>query len=459
LLNLDRVVPQIEAMAREQAHQLGTLPARLEAGLAQLRMAAAEPERFARLPRERNEPRLALPTHEPLDHRPVAPAAPARYAAMAVDGSQIEPDFHEIAPCYLINVGHALLRYGPGAAGTRLASEPALFYPSAGSETGAEQAVGSPASGYPPSAVGKDGPAPTDGRPPTADGPMLASASWPLTPEDDVRFGSWGDLDAQRMLAEAGALARLLREQAAREEPALAFLDGPLIAWRLDWITPQAAKQVAARNFLRSFAEARATGIPLAGYISRTRSTDLVNLLKFSACETAVATGSFCAACTAGFRDLSPSPSPRRGGAGGEVPCYAGFDGLLDRQLLERLLAEPGMRSPVFASNSSVLANLYGEHRSVGFFFMNTGGEIGRVELPQWVWEQPERLALVHALVWDQIALGRGYPIALAEAHEQAVVATTERSLFFDLVRRVYHRHDIAAELSAKALRKRGPIA
>ena len=150
-------------------------------------------------------------------------------------------------------------------------------------------------------------------------------------------------------------------------------------------------------------------------------------------------------------------PSPRRGGAGGEVPCYAGFDGLLDRQLLERLLAEPGMRSPVFASNSSVLANLYGEHRSVGFFFMNTGGEIGRVELPQWVWEQPERLALVHALVWDQISLGRGYPIALAEAHEQAVVATTERSLFFDLVRRVYHRHDIAAELSAKALRKRLP--
>jgi NurA domain-containing protein len=117
------------------------------------------------------------------------------------------------------------------------------------------------------------------------------------------------------------------------------------------------------------------------------------------------------------------------------------------------------MRSPVFVSNSSVLTNLYGEHRSVGFFFLNTGGEIGRVELPQWVWEQPERLALVHALVWDQVTLGRGYPIALAEAHEQAVVANNERSLFFDLVRRAYGRHDVAAELSAKALRKRGPIA
>ena len=62
-----------------------------------------------------------------------------------------------------------------------------------------------------------------------------------------------------------------------------------------------------------------------------------------------------------------------------EAPCYAAFEGLIDRQLLERLLPMAGMRSPVFGSNSSVLSNLYGEHRFVGFFFLNTGGEIGRV--------------------------------------------------------------------------------
>jgi NurA domain len=446
LLDLHLVVPQIETMARAQAGQRLTLQARLEAGLAQWRAAAAEPDRFARLPRERNEPRLALPTHELLDHRPSAGAPPRRYAAMAVDGSQIEPDFHEIAPCYLINVGHALLRYGPGAEGTRLASAPALFYPEA---TGVQ-------------AMGRSG-VQADGRTNRSDGsdpsdpsdPERLSARTPdrLPPDDDVPFGTWGDLDAQRMLAEAEALARLLREESARGEAALAFLDGPLIAWRLDWITPQAAKQAAARNFLRSFSEAKATGIPLAGYISRTRSTDLVNLLKYAACETAVATGSFCAACAAGFRNPSPGHGPR------ESPCYAAFEGLLDRQLLEWQLPEPGMRSPVFASNSSVLANLYGEHRGIGFFFVNTGGEIGRVELPQWVWEQPERLALVHAMVWDQVTLGRGYPMVLAEAHEQAVVAASERAVFYDLVRRAYGRHDVAAELSAKALRKRGPIA
>jgi hypothetical protein len=368
---------------------------------------------------------------------PPPPAAPARYAVMAVDGSQIEPDFHEVAPCYLINVGHALLRYGRISSGTRLASVPTLFYPERGS-------VGSPAGS-------KAGPS-------AAPLSELPTNHYPPSTDDEVRFGSWGDLDAQRMLAEAEALARLLREQAAREEPALAFLDGPLIAWRLDWITPQAAKQAATRNFLLSFAEAKATGIPLAGYISRTRSTDLVNLLKYSACETAVTTGSFCAACAAGFRNAPPLPSPGKGRGRGDAgrPCYAGFDGLIDRQLLERLLPAPGMRSPVFASNSSVLSNLYGEHQFVGFFFLNTGGEIGRVELPQWVWEDPERLSLVHALVYDQVTLGRGYPIALSEAHEQAVVAASERSLFFDLVRGASGGPEVGGVLSAMALIMRG---
>jgi hypothetical protein len=412
MLDLERVAPQIDAMAREQARRGAELQARIAAGLVQWRRAADQPDLFAHLPRERNEPRLALPSGEPLDSVLPAPVAPRQFAVLAVDGSQIEPDFHEVAPCYLINVGHALLRYGAKTEGTRLGSEPMLFYPDERPGTGERQ-------------------------------------------DDDVRFGSWGDLDAQRMLAEAEMLAALLNEQSVREEPSLAFLDGPLIAWRLDWITPQSMKLAASRNFLRSFDAAKGSDIPLAGYISRTRSTDLVNLLKFTACETAVATGDFCPACAAGFRGLSPT----RGGSGGGTPCFAAFDGLIDRQLLEWLLPEPGMRSPVFVSNSSVLSNLYGEHRYVGFFFLNAGSEIGRVEVPQWVWEQPERLALVHALVYDQVMLGRGYPIALSEAHEQAVVRASERSLFFDLVRRAYGQHDVAVELSAKALRKRGPIA
>src|SRR5438105_4811421 len=142
MLDVERVVPQIEAMAREQAGRGAELQARIAAGLVQWRRAADQPELFARLPRERNEPRLALPTDEPLDRFPGAPDPPDRFAVLAVDGSQIEPDFHEVAPCYLINVGHALLRYGPETEGTRLGSAPMLFYPDeqpgAGGQEGSE---------------------------------------------------------------------------------------------------------------------------------------------------------------------------------------------------------------------------------------------------------------------------------------------------------------------------------
>jgi hypothetical protein len=450
VLDLDQITPQIEDMARQQALFGREVEARIAAGLSRWRSAASHSEWFAQLPRERNEPRLALPTHEPLDHRPAAPAPPDRFAVLAVDGSQIEPDFHEVAPCYMINVGHALLRYGPGADGTALASEARLFWP------GQPQAGPSAAEGCRPpvaNAPGSGSAGEAEGR--RAETSLPAGAASPSSQDDEGRFGSWGDLDAQRMLAEAEALARLMEAQAARNEASLAFLDGPLIAWRLDWITPLPAKQAATRNFLRAFEAARKTGVPLAGYISRTRSTDLVNLLKYSACETAIASGSFCPACAAGFRVASVVTAPGRGSA----PCYTDFDGLLDRQLLARLLPVAGMRSPVFQSNSSVLSNLYGEHRKVGFFFLNTGAEIGRVEVPEWVWEDAGRLSLVHALVYDQVVLGRGYPIALSEAHEQAVVRASERQFFFDLVRRAYGRHDLQAEISAKALRKRGPVA
>src|SRR3712207_8171695 len=51
---------------------------------------------------------------EPLDHRARAARA-ERLVVAAVDGSQIEPDFHEMLGCCLINVGWALFQIGRGS--------------------------------------------------------------------------------------------------------------------------------------------------------------------------------------------------------------------------------------------------------------------------------------------------------------------------------------------------------
>jgi hypothetical protein len=48
-----------------------------------------------------------------------------------------------------------------------------------------------------------------------------------------------------------------------------------------------------------------------------------------------------------------------------------------------------------------------------------------------------------------------GYPVALAEAHQQAVVRGAERDLFYDMVTAVFRQRGAPMAVSPKNLRKR----
>ena len=93
-------------------------------------------------------------------------------------------------------------------------------------------------------------------------------------------------------------------------------------------------------------------------------------------------------------------------------------------------------------------------HRIV-FFYLHAGTEIVRVEIPQWVAASPMLLDLVHAVAYDQAQKGMGYPIALAEAHQHAVVRGPERDLFYEMVTTVLLRRGMRATISPKNLGKR----
>jgi hypothetical protein len=410
MLDLIKLVPQIQEMTRHVVAAGPGLEERRSAAGRRLREVASDPVLLQHVPRDRSEPRMALPTQEAVDACFDAPPRPDKLTVIAVDGSQIEPDYHEVSACFVINVGGAVFHYEPlpfpGMAS--LTSEPRLFFRPEEIEPEAES---------------------------------------------EARFGTWEDLDATRMLAESGRLAELLGAAKDPGRPLLAFLDGPLIAWRLAWIEPRSRRQEAARNFLLALDAGRDAQAPVVGYLSRTRSPDVISLLKFSCCETAVTTGHFCPRCETAWRQRGVSRT------GDDAPCFAAVDGLIDTDVFQQVLSRPGQRSAVFESNSSVLEQLYGEHRRIGFFFLNAGLEIARVEVPEWVWQDAAMLTLVHAAVYDQIRLGKGYPIALSEAHEQAVVRGPERQAFFDLLRRSHSRDGLWSEISAKANRKRGPIA
>ena len=50
-----------------------------------------------------------------------------------------------------------------------------------------------------------------------------------------------------------------------------------------------------------------------------------------------------------------------------------------------------------------------------------------RVECPAWVLKSPELRELVCAVVHDQAEKGFGYPVALTEAHRQALITEKDR--------------------------------
>ena len=127
--------------------------------------------------------------------------------------------------------------------------------------------------------------------------------------------------------------------------------------------------------------------------------------------------------------------------------------GVQDRELFSNILAQ-GERSALFTSQSSIVQKHYGEHR-VYFFYLRVDDEIARVEIPQWVAKDESLLNLAHALVLDQCRRGQGYPVALSEAHEQAVVTTADRENFWQLVESLMVDEHMPTPTSAKSLSKR----
>ena len=81
--------------------------------------------------------------------------------------------------------------------------------------------------------------------------------------------------------------------------------------------------------------------------------------------------------------------------------------------------------------------------------------EIARIEIPQWVATDENRLNLAHTLVLDQCQRGQGYPVALSEAHEQAVVTGADREYFWQLLESSLVAEHLPSLSSAKSQSKR----
>jgi hypothetical protein len=81
--------------------------------------------------------------------------------------------------------------------------------------------------------------------------------------------------------------------------------------------------------------------------------------------------------------------------------------------------------------------------------------DIARVEMPLWIGQDEQRVGLLHALLIDQCRRGLGYPLAIMEAHEQAVIGGPEREAFRRLLEAQVTAEGLPAAPSGKDLSKR----
>jgi len=392
MLDFSQVVTQIENFSVERASGRDRLLTALAEAGQRLRVNASGWEEI--------QPKLLgsrtswlVAEWREMPDRVAGPAAvPPQCVVFASDGSQIVSDRHDIALCYLLNVSRIVLRYGENAHAE------------------------------------------------------LSSSAMLSPPEEDIEQEAVGELTAiagkrlgiRRQLAEFGALAEMV-SVADQGVPAAALFDGSLILWTLE-NEPEAFKMEALETMHRHFDAVQAARVPLLGYISRPASRDVVNSLRVAHCPHADAN------CDRHCPNRS-RPRPHF-----VAPDCAGTEGVRDADLFAELLCE-GERSAVFGSTSSIL-DAYKQHR-VCFFYLHVGTEIARCEIPQWVADDPELLEEAHALCVDQARKGFGYPVALAEAHEQAIVRNAEKDAFFLLLERTMISSGQRAAQTQKNVSKR----
>jgi hypothetical protein len=218
----------------------------------------------------------------------------------------------------------------------------------------------------------------------------------------------------------------------------LAMVDGSLIYWFLEQL-PLEARDRILPQILEAWDQLRNLGIPLMGYLSASRSSEALNFLRLQACPHKVPD------C------ITYCPNQLE-----KTPCQV-LEPLRDTAIWTIQL-QPGQRSTLWRSSARIL-DLYGSH-AIYFCYVHVGTEIARIEVPAWVAENPALLDQSLGLMLAQVQKGYGYPVALAEAHNQAVVRGGDRARFFALLEQQMIKAGLRnVGTSYKEARKRGSIA
>ena len=370
-LDLSKIVEQITSMVASLKSHRDERQQQINHALDILRSQSNNTEQLEKKIEASKLTWLAAHIVEPIDRSYQPQPLPDEFTVIATDGSHIDVDRHQPTHCYLINIGGVVLRYGPHP-DAMLDSVPHLY------ASDEELVITSPG---------------MQGREQPIEGTLLG---------------------IKRSVEECKRLAELAAELPA-DSKAVGLIDGSLILWNLEAYPDFVSDILLEKAFLTYLEQIRqlneAREIPVASYISYPRSSDVVNALKVALCPRDTVDSDKCSECKTRECEF--------------------VDGVRDRELFTALL-KSGERSALFISPSKIQKR-YGKNL-VHFFYLKLDEEIARIEIPQWVAQDEKRLNLVHTLVLDQCRRGQGYPVALGEAHEKAVITGADRENFWQMV-------------------------
>lgn len=230
-------------------------------------------------------------------------------------------------------------------------------------------------------------------------------------------------VNAQRQDLELQACVRVgkkvLEEQGTTP---YVLVDGSLIFWHLH------TKDVRLKNrflprYIDYLQELYALRIPIAGYISLPHSKEMMTIIRVA---------------DAVYYQQKYKDELQR--------CVD--------SVLMRMWLQENERSVVCASSSPIVAE-YPEHLKPHCMYIKTPYEVARIEIPQWMTQNKMLIETVGGIILDQAEKGFGYPVALAEAHEQAVVKGADRELFYHLLQKIGIQEGRYSLLSEKHKKKR----
>jgi hypothetical protein len=223
-LELSKLAGQVRAMGQQLATREREYANMIEQARQWLAQYADQGEPLRHPARESH---AAIPTGERLDAEFPLTAIPERFTFIAADGAEVQPDSHEIAYYYLINVGCLVYRHG------------------------------------------------SDQTPEAYSQPIIGSTEDDIYDHDQLVAGNL--LDIKRDLVEITTLA----ERCAAEPPdatTIAVVDGTLIMWTLK-DTPQEYQREKVLAYIQQLDRIRNSGALVAAFISRPRRGEVTRLL------------------------------------------------------------------------------------------------------------------------------------------------------------------------------------